>query len=546
MLETLDLSLKLSAEEAKPLLAGLGQQLGVLQRAVRAAGVPVLLLFEGWDDAGKGDSIGRLVEWLDPRGFRVHAPRRPSEDEALRPPGWRFWRRLPPRGAIAIFDRSWHSALLGARLGGELNDAAFERELERVRAFERQLADDGALLVKFWLHVSKKEQKRRLKDWARDPYQRWRAEETKEAPTGDYDQALPVVETLLARTHVAAAPWIPIEAEDDQYRRVRVLEETAGALRGALAARAAGQTAAAPGDERDAGARPGGAASDAAPDAGPPPEAAPAPHPDPLTGPVAIPTGSPLARVDLARRLSREEYRERLAAAQDLLREREFACYVRRQAVVIVFEGWDAAGKGGVIKRLTERLDPRGYDVIPVAAPAGDEAARHYLWRFWRDLPKAGHLAIFDRSWYGRVLVERVEGFAAEPAWRRAYEEINAFERELAAAGVALVKFWLHISPEEQLRRFRAREQDPAKRHKITPEDWRNRVKLPLYLEAVGDMLRWTSTPEAPWTVVEAEDKLHARVKVCETVAAALGRVLGEEEGRGGAGKGRKNGKERP
>lgn len=541
MLETLDLSLKLSAEEAKPLLAGLGQQLGLLQRAIRAAGVPVVLVFEGWDDAGKGDSIGRLVEWLDPRGFRVHAPRRPSEDEALRPPRWRFWRRLPPRGAIAIFDRSWHSALLTARLSGELDDAAFERELERVCAFERQLTDDGALLVKFWLHVSKKEQKRRLKDWARDPYQRWRAEETKEAPTGDYDQALPVVETLLARTHVAAAPWLPIEAEDDQYRRVRILEETAGALRGALAARMAGQRAA-----PAAGAPAAGEPAAAAPGAEPSLLSQPAPHPDPLPGPVAIPNGSPLARVDLARRLARDEYRERLAAAQDLLREREFACYVRRQAAVIVFEGWDAAGKGGVIKRLTERLDPRGYDVIPVAAPAGEEAARHYLWRFWRDLPKAGHLAIFDRSWYGRVLVERVEGFAAEPAWRRAYEEINAFERELAAAGVALVKFWLHISPEEQLRRFRAREQDPAKRHKITPEDWRNRGKLPLYLEAVGDMLRWTSTPEAPWTVVEAEDKLHARVKVCETVAAALGRVLAGEARRDVAGKGRKNGKQRP
>ena len=193
----------------------------------------------------------------------------------------------------------------------------------------------------------------------------------------------------------------------------------------------------------------------------------------------------------------------------------------------MVYEGWDAAGKGGNIKRLTQELDPRGYQVVPITAPTVEEKAHHYLWRFWRQLPKAGHLTIFDRSWYGRVLVERVEGLASEEEWRRAYQEINEFERHLTGAGVVCVKFWLHLSPEEQLRRFQARERTPHKRFKITTEDWRNRARWNDYRAAVSEMIERTSTSMAPWTVVEAEDKLWARVKTLSTLVATLEKHLG-------------------
>ncbi len=231
--------------------------------------------------------------------------------------------------------------------------------------------------------------------------------------------------------------------------------------------------------------------------------------------------------VNLGKKLDREEYERRLDPLQKRLRELGFVCHCRGVSAVVVYEGWDAAGKGGNIKRLTQELDPRGYEVVPIAAPSAIEKSRHYLWRFWRALPRRGHLTIFDRSWYGRVLVERVEGFAAESEWRRAYGEINAFESQLAAFDTVIVKFWLHLSPEEQLRRFQEREETRHKMHKITPDDWRNRLKWNAYREAVAEMLERTTTTYAPWTIVEAEDKLWARIKALETVVAALEKRLG-------------------
>ncbi len=510
MLEILDLTRKLDPGTARAERRRLGEELARLQRAAFAHGLPALFVFEGLDGAGKGDALAHLVEWLDPRGFKVHAPRGTSEEEALRPAGWRYWLRTPPRGDLALFDRSWHGELVQRRLDGALDDAAWERALAQANEFEQQLAADGTVVVKFWLHVSREEQKRRIRAWAKDEHQRWRAELARGRREHGRKETLRVVEEVLARTHAPGAPWVLIEADDDQWRRVAVMRGAADALRRGLAAR--GVTVPDPADPAGAAAAPTGAAT-----------------PDPLPPGFAIPGDSPLARADLSLRLDRAVAQREQAAAQARLRELEFACYARRQTTVVAFEGWDAAGKGSAIKRLTEELDPRGYAVIPVAAPTREELRHHYLWRFWRDLPKGGHLAVFDRSWYGRVLVERVEGFAGEEAWRRAYREINEFERALADAGVVLVKFWLHVSPEEQLRRFRAREADPDKRHKIGPDDWRNRSKWPQYVEAVGDMLRQTSTAAAPWTIVEAEDKPYARVKVLRTVTEALERAVGRD-----------------
>jgi polyphosphate:AMP phosphotransferase len=506
MLETLDLRARLGNKAYREAMDRLELELPILQRAVFEHGIPVLVLFEGWFASGRGDSIGQLVHHLDPRATRVHVTHASSEEDRLRPWPWRFWRRTPARGRIEVFDRSWYYLLWNHRDEGTLDAARWERELQAVDEFERQLVDDGTALVKCWLHIGPDEQKRRLKAWAKDETQRWRVSDEDWKRLRNYPRRLALAEEMLARTNTHRGPWTLVEAEDENHRRVRVLSAVADAMRRALEQR--GIHVPTPEELPDA------------PASGSPLE--PIVAADPLTALPALPKDSPLARADLSRRLERDEYAKRLKKGQARLRELEFLCYTKRLPAVIVFEGWDAAGKGGAIRRLTESLDPRGYAVVPFAAPTATEKAHHYLWRFWSEVPKDGHWALFDRSWYGRVLVERVEGLATEPEWRRAFQEINEFERALVTHKTVVVKFWLHISPEEQLARFRRREQSPLRRHKITAEDWRNRAQWPPYLAAVSDMLRQTSTTHAPWTVVEANDKLWARVKVVETVIKAI------------------------
>jgi polyphosphate kinase 2 (PPK2 family) len=234
-----------------------------------------------------------------------------------------------------------------------------------------------------------------------------------------------------------------------------------------------------------------------------------------------------LESVDLNKKLGEKAYWKKIAEQQIRLRTLQFQMYDRRIPSLALFEGWDAAGKGGAIKRITETLEPRGYTVSSFAAPRGEEKTHHYLWRFWRALPRAGHLGIFDRSYYGRVLVERVEGFCSEDEWKRAFREINECEAQLRSFGMVIAKFWLHVSKEEQLRRFKERERDPFRAYKLTEEDWRNRARWDAYAAAVEEMLARTSTSAAPWTVVEADDKYHARVKVVKTLADAIEQALG-------------------
>jgi polyphosphate kinase 2 (PPK2 family) len=233
-----------------------------------------------------------------------------------------------------------------------------------------------------------------------------------------------------------------------------------------------------------------------------------------------------LATVDTTLTLEPEEYELSLIKYQVALFKLAYQVYVQQRPVMIVFEGWDAAGKGGAIRRITEKIDPRGFVVYPIAAPKGDDATHHYLWRFWRRLPEAGQIAIFDRSWYGRVMVERIEGFCEETDWKRAYREINSFERQLVDFGTILFKFWLHIDQEEQLRRFESRSDDRLRSWKLTDEDWRNREKWPLYEEAVNEMLLKTSTISAPWTVVEGDSKMYARIKILKTIVDKLSQEL--------------------
>lgn len=518
MLETLDLSLQLEKKPYKEAMAPLARELPLLQRVAFEHQVPIMVVFEGWDASGKGDSIAQLVDNLDPRGFKVHVTRDPLEAERERPFYWRFWQRTPPRGTISIFDRAWHGALLEERMQGTIPAHLYERLLAEGNEFERQLTDSGTLILKLWLHISQAEQKRRLERLSETPEMSWRISDRDFKRYREYRRRAFLLEEILSRTHNHWAPWTLIEAENVRFRRVKVVKSVVEGIRNALISR--GITPPTPPADSDLPKKPTTRALRAFA------------KKDPLKKAPVIPMDSLLARVDLSLNLTRDKYEEQLEVAQEKLRKLHFSLLHRRRSVIIAMEGWDAAGKGGCIKRLTENLDPRGYRVVPISAPKGDEATHHYLWRFWREMPRDGQLVIFDRTWYGRVLVERIEGFCTVPEWQRAYQEINEFERSLSEHGAILCKFWLHISPQEQLQRFLSREMTPAKQHKIVDEDWRNRAKWPQYVQAVTDMLRQTSTARAPWTIIEANDKLWARMKTLKTVIASIEEALEGTNGR--------------
>ncbi len=508
MLETLDLDKSIDKEAYSKSFPELRDKLRDLQRQTYDAKIPVAVVFEGWDDAGKGDTVGKLVERLDPRGVKVHPISAPLEEERLRPFLWRFWTKIPGRGEMAIFDRSWYGRVLVERVEKLIKPEQWRSAYNEISQFERMLTDEGMVIVKFWLHISEKEQKKRFKEIEKSKYDSWRVTKEDWEHHKQYDEYAQAAEEMFERTNTAYAPWTIVEATDKRYRLIKVFKTLADATQTALNAKAA---PAAP--KRAARAS--------------------------VTVQALKEMETVLDKVDLDQALKRKDYEEQLKECQVRLRELEFTCFDQRRPVIVAYEGWDAAGKGGNIRRVTEALDPRGYSVVPIAAPKGDEATHHYLWRFWRQLPKAGHLAIFDRTWYGRVLVERVEGFCSEAEWRRAYQEINEFELSLTNFGLILVKFWLQISKEEQLRRFKERQKIEYKQYKITEEDWRNREKWDAYRAAVVDMIQNTSTSYAPWTIVEANDKLFARIRALSTVVEAIERGLGMKKN----GKGKKKDK---
>ena len=494
MLELLDLDKRISKEDYREVFPALEAQLGECQRAARTAGVPVVIVLEGCDAAGKGTLINRLTQAMDPRVFKVHPISAPTENERFHPWMWRFWSRLPAAGTIAIFDRSWYGRVLTERVGGTTSRREWNEAYDDIQQFERQLADDGVVIVKFWLHISKKEQKQRFKQLEENSATAWKVGKQEWKNHRKYDEWVEAVEEMLERTSTAYAPWTVVESTQDRYARVKVFETVLEAVEHELDRRASAEAV------------------------------EPKPMPVPADSPTS--TQTILDRVDLSLSLEREQYEEELAQLQERLFHIEHELYVARVPAVVVYEGWDAGGKGGNIKRLTRGLDPRGYEVVPVGPPTTEEKAHHYLWRFWRDVPKAGHITIFDRSWYGRLLVERVEGFCREDEWKRSFREINEFERQLAEYGTVMVKFWLQIDREEQLRRFKAREEAPDKQWKITDDDWRNREKWKQYKTAVVDMLRRTSTTYAPWTILESNCKLHARIKALRTAVDALESAL--------------------
>ncbi|PJI49454.1 MAG: polyphosphate:AMP phosphotransferase [Pseudomonas sp.] len=448
---------------------------------------PVIILINGIEGAGKGETVKLLNEWMDPRLIRVESFLLPTDEELSRPPQWRFWRRLPPKGRTGIFFGNWYSQMLYARVTGEIKDSQLDGLINDAERFERMYSDEGALIFKFWFHLSKKQLKERLKALENDPTRSWQLSEIDWKQNEVYDKFVRYGERVLRRTSRDYAPWYVVEGSDERYRSLTVGRTILESLQAAL-------------KRKD---RP-----------------TPQPHAAPLVS--SLDNKGLLDALDLSLSLDKDQYKEQLAKEQarlaTLMRDKRF----RSHSLIAVFEGNDAAGKGGAIRRVTDALDPRQYRIVPIAAPTEEERAQPYLWRFWRHIPARRQFTIFDRSWYGRVLVERVEGFASDADWLRAYAEINDFEEQLTNYGIVLVKFWLSIDQDTQLERFKERESIPFKRFKITEEDWRNRDKWDLYVDAVGDMVDRTSTEIAPWTLVEANDKRYARVKVLKTINDAL------------------------
>lgn len=492
MLDTLDLDQTLDKNTYRTQIEALMRQLRSLQKTCWDKKQPMVVVLEGWAAAGKGGLVKKMVGYMDPRGFTVHPIWPPSPEEQKYPFLWRFWQQLPARGSIGIFYHSWYIHVLEDRLFQRVEAAQVPMVMQNINAFERQLVDDGVAIAKFWIHLSQKELKKRLKKYASNSLESWRVRPEDWQQEKNYDRYVALAEEMLTHTSTGSAPWNLVEGDCRRWARVKVLTQLVATITEAL-------------DRLN---------SDVPPPSPPPQE--------------SLSPGEPnlLAQVDLTQSLSKSEYKIQLGREQVKLRKSQLSIYEHQIPVLIIFEGWDAAGKGGAIKRLTDILDPRSYKVNAFAAPTDEEKAHHYLWRFWRRLPMAGTIGIFDRSWYGRVLVERVEGFAKENEWRRAYQEINEFEAQLTSDGYVVVKFWLHISQEEQLRRFEERQNDQFKQYKLTEEDWRNREKWPLYEVAVNQAIQRTSTPTAPWTLIPANDKYFARVKVIQTVSQAIVREL--------------------
>ncbi len=531
MLEQVDLTLSLSKQDYRQRLVDLQMRLYDMEQALFEARIPALFAFEGWAGAAKVRTISVITRRLDPRGLRVYSITPPRTYEMQYPWLYRFWLKTPSYGQIAIFDRSWYRHVLGERVRGELSVADWRARCEDIVAFERQLADDGAVIVKFWLHISQREQGRRFKKLLSDKTTAWQVTEEDLWQHRHYERVRDAVEDMIARTDTPYAPWIIVPATSAHYARVAAFEAILSSLETRIGRRPVIDVDADVREElldsrgtsfrrsldvlRTRGARPISPAGNGAADGV-------------SAGASPLPSGiSILRRVDLSQRLDPGKYNRKLNRLQAKLRLLGFQVYLQKRPVVVVFEGWDAAGKGGTIQRITEKLDPRSYVVHAIAAPTGDDKAHHYLYRFWRRLPPRGQIAVFDRSWYGRVLVERVEGFARPEEWQRAYAEINEFERQLVEFGTIVVKFWLHLSPEEQLRRFQERQSIPYKAWKLTEEDWRNREKWSLYETAADEMLLRTSTPAAPWTIIEAEDKRFARIKALRTLVRRLEAELG-------------------
>ncbi len=477
----------LDKAECKERLKDCQLELACLQQQLKEHKLPVIVLVEGWGAAGKGGLIQALIRELDPRFFHVLSMEQPTREERRWPFLKRFFDKIPAVGKLLFLDSGWLDQVAEERLRGELSDAEYDRRLESIRQFERQLAANGYLLVKFFLHVPEDVQHERLSALEGDKDTAWRAADRDWRQNKSYGRMHEIFDECLESTDAPYAPWKVLDGTQRVRTQLAAAEHLCKAVSDALEEQ---PTAQIPGRDW------------------------------PL---LRMPL---LSEVPLDKTIDKEKYDKQLKKLRKRLAQLHNELYRKKIPVVVVYEGWDAAGKGGNIKRLTSGLDPRGYEVLPIASPTPDELARHYLWRFWTRLPKTGHIAVFDRSWYGRVMVERLEGFCTEADWRRAYDEMNEFERELTDAGMVVLKFWVQIDKDTQLERFTLRQETPEKQWKITDEDWRNREKWDDYEAAVNEMLARTSTENAPWYILESVDKRYARIKAMKLVIHAIEEAL--------------------
>ena len=493
MLEQIDLTKTMEKEAYREEIAQMELTLARLQRACKEQKIPVIILFEGFDAAGKGLQINKLIHPLDPRGFHVYAMKKETKTEQMYPFLWRFWTKTPEKGRIAIFDTSWYRHVSVDFFEKKLSKEERNLAYHEINTFERTLTDDGAVVIKLFLHISKKEQKKRFEKLLESKETAWRVSREDLERNKNYDGYKSILENMLEQTETEYAPWTIVEATDKKYATAKIYATVIRRLEEALEKRTVQK------EKKQT---------------------------EKQEKKQKLFEASVLSNADLSCSYTKEEYKERLQKLQKKIAVLHSELYRRRIPVVLGFEGWDAGGKGGAIKRLTEFMDPRGYVVNPTAAPTEIEKNHHYLWRFWQNMPKAGHIAIFDRTWYGRVMVERIEGFCTKEEWQRAYREINDMEAHLANSGAIVMKFWMQIDKDEQERRFKERMENPEKQWKITDEDWRNREKWEQYEEAVNEMIIKTSTSYAPWTIVEGNCKYYARIKVLETVVNEIEKRL--------------------
>ncbi len=482
-------------EDYKDMTKFLADSLYKLQLKIKEKKLPVIIVFEGWGASGKGSLIAETIKTLDPRFFKVYSTLPASDDEKRFPLMERFWLDIPERGKMAIMDRSWYQELAIAKLEDNISEDEYIRRVESVNTFERQLTDDGYLIIKFFLHISRGEQKKRFGKLKEDDATKWRVTDIDKMRNKNYDVYYKQFDDMLTRTNTEYAHWKIIDTTDKQFTRFQVFNILVSQITNAVNSETH------------------------------------YPSPVDVSSMFTLKKMPLLSEVDLSGKTVKEsKYPEELKKRQKELAKLHSKIYQRKIPAVILFEGWDAAGKGGAIKRIGSALDPRGYEAVPIAAPDKTELNHHYLWRFWKALPKTGHITIFDRTWYGRVMVEKIEGFTPPERCAMAYREINEFERELTRSGIVVIKMWLQIDKDEQEKRFNDRMNNPEKQWKITDEDWRNRAKWDEYESAVNDMIKNTSTDFAPWNIIEANDKLFARIKALDIVINALGNALKEDK----------------
>lgn len=493
MFEAVELGRKIAKNKFKEQEPHIRAELLEIQQALRELKIPVVIIVSGVETAGKGEVVNRLNKWLDTRGLQTHAFWDETDEEKDRPDFWRFWRRHPPRGSIAIMFGSWYTDPIVNHAYKVTSDSDLDDEMNRIRNYEQMLINDGALIIKLWFHLSRDEQKKRLKIKAKTE-KNLEVVKTEKKYAKHYDDFITSSERAIRLTDTGDSPWYLVEAEDKWYRDMSMAQILINHLKPRLHEKRSSE-------RRSIIHEPVIPIED--------------------TANITI-----LDHIDVAATLDDKSYRKELAQYQKQLHRLSWEAYQKKRSCVALFEGWDAAGKGGAIRRITAAVDARLYRVISIAAPTDEELAHHYLWRFWRHIPRAGYMTLYDRSWYGRVLVERVEGFAEQYEWMRAYQEITEFEEQLTDHGIILTKFWLHISNDEQLRRFKEREEIPWKQHKITDEDWRNREQWDNYKMAVNNMVEHTSTSYAPWYLISGNDKNHSRIQILKTLCEQLERAL--------------------